>query len=277
VAADNPRRSFSEFAETPLRIKPEPAPAPDYDESEPDDKAAILDRIPVERVDVVPSSRLVMITDPRSPGADRVRFLRMRLHEIRRRAKLKSIVITSPLPDDGKSTIALNLATALAEGGKRSVLLVEADLHQPALAKVLEVAARPGLAECIEESADPLLSLWHLDPLHVYILQAGLARGNPTELLQSVALPKLLERLSPYFEWILVDTPPVAPLTDALTISRVVDGTLLVVRAERTPKDVVEEAVEQIGTRHLIGIVLNAASGLNKVYSKYTKYYGRKK
>ena len=89
--------------------------------------------IEVEQVEVLPESRIVFHNEPRSPGADRFRYLRMRLRELWDAGKLRSLLITSPLPQDGKSTIALNLATALAEHGKRTVLLIEADLHHPTL------------------------------------------------------------------------------------------------------------------------------------------------
>src|SRR5687768_5334579 len=91
--------------------------------------ASSLDQVPVEKVEIGPESRIVFHTDPRSPGADRIRSLRLRLREQQRVSGIHCVVVTSPLPGDGKSTIALNLATALAESGKRNVLLIEADLH----------------------------------------------------------------------------------------------------------------------------------------------------
>ena len=103
-----------------------------------------------EEVHVHPGSRIVLHTDPLSPGADRFRFLRMCLRELWSAGKLRSLLITSALPLDGKSTIALNLATALAEGGKRSVLLLEADLHKPSLNEQLGLKARPGLTELLK-------------------------------------------------------------------------------------------------------------------------------
>ncbi len=128
--------------------------------------------------------------------------------------KLRSILITSPLPGDGKSTVALNLATALAENGKRSVLLIEADLHHPTLVQRLGISPRPGLAECLEEGHDPLLALQRLETLQWYLMQAGNPHGNRTELLQSEGTAALLQTLAPRFDWILIDAPPVAPLSD---------------------------------------------------------------
>ena len=235
-----------------------------------------LECLPAEEVQLLPESRLVFHTDTRGPGADRYRYLRMRLRELAEAGKLRSLLITSALPQDGKSTTALNLATALAEQGKRSVLLIEADLHHPTLREQLGIKSWPGLAECLEDGLDPVLAVRRLTPLDWYLLPAGVPRGNPTELLQSDALSSVISKLSPHFDWILIDSPPLTPLTDALALARQVDASLLVVRAHRTPRDAVERAVELLGRKRVAGVVLNRLEGLDRVYSKYYGYYGRK-
>ncbi len=232
--------------------------------------------VPVEQVRIRPETRIALLTDPRGPGADRFRFLRMRLGELKDAVNLSKLLITSPLPNDGKTTIALNLATALAEGGRRRVLLLEADLYHPTLAQRLELPAGAGLAECLENSLDPFSAIRLLQPLGWYLLGSGVVRGNPTELLQAGSFPKLLERLSPHFDWILVDTPPVTPLTDAVSLSRHVDATLLVVRSGSTPEESVKDAIGVLGQKHVLGIVFNAAEELNQLYSKYYGHYGQK-
>jgi len=200
----------------------------------------------------------------------------MRLLELRQMAELRSIAITSPMPEDGKSTIAMSLATSLSEQGQHTVLLIEADLHKPGLAKSLGLRPKSGLAECLEDGLEPLSQLRKVEPLSWYLLEAGIPRGNPTDLMQSDALKMVIERLIPYFEWILIDTPPVLPLTDALSISRQVDATLLVARADRTPREAIERALTVIGRKHVLGIVLNAAEGLGRPYSQYYRHYGKK-
>ena len=114
-------------------------------------------------------------------------------------ANLRSLVITSPLPQDGKSTVVLNLATVLAEGGKRSVLVIDADLHHPTLAQRLGVVSQAGLSDCLEGTLDPMMAIRRIEPLHWYLLQAGTPRGTPTELLQSGNLATVLEKLHPHF------------------------------------------------------------------------------
>jgi capsular exopolysaccharide synthesis family protein len=235
-----------------------------------------LSQIQIEEVLIRPEIRIALLTEPRGPGADRFRYLRMRLREVKEAVNLRKLLITSPLPNDGKSTVALNLATALAEEGKRSVLLIEADLYHPTLIQRLGLQVRPGLGECLEKGLDPLSTLRRLQPLGWYLLPAGVLHGNPTELLQSEALPRLLQSLSPHFDWILIDTPPVAPLTDAVSLSRHCDAALLVVRAGCTPQDSVKEALTLLGPKHVLGIVFNAADGLSRLYSKYYGYYAKK-
>jgi capsular exopolysaccharide synthesis family protein len=241
------------------------------------DACSGLQHVIVEKVDLRPEIRLVLQSDPGGPGADRFRFLGMRLRNSLAYGKLRTLLVTSPLPGDGKSTTALNLATALAERGKRNVLLVEADFYNPTLGLALRIEGGPGLAECLEDKLDPLSALRRLDPLQWYLLPAGKSRRNPTELLQSDALVSLMRRLGGLFDWILIDTPPVIPLADAVALSRCADGSLLVVRADRTSSEAVEDAIALLGPNHVLGILLNGAEGLNRLYSKYYGYYGAKK
>jgi capsular exopolysaccharide synthesis family protein len=230
--------------------------------------------VQVPRID--PSSRMVLFTDPGSPGADRFRFLRMRLKELRSVANVRSILITSPLPEDGKSTITLNLAIALAESGQKRVLVVEGDLRHPSIAARLGVPVQPGLAECLETGRDPLALICRLRPLDWFLLQAGRASNNPTELLHYSSLSETLKNLSTQFDWVLIDTPPVTPLTDAVILSKEADASLLVVRAGQTPKEPTEQALQLLGPNKVFGIIFNAVDGLNRIYSKYHRYYGKK-
>jgi capsular exopolysaccharide synthesis family protein len=235
----------------------------------------VIVEIPVGEVQVQSLGRIVTLTDPRSPGADRFRYLGMRLRELRETAKLRTLVVTSPLPRDGKTTIALNLATTLATIGNHSVLLIEADLHCPTVAKNLGIEPRPGLAECLEQGLDPVTALQRVEPLGWHLLHAGTPISNPTELLQSELVPRIVQTLSSRFDWVVIDAPPVAPLTDAVSLSRHADATLLVVRAGRTPRESVEEALAAIGRENVAGIVFNADDQLNHHYSKYRGYYGK--
>jgi Mrp family chromosome partitioning ATPase len=106
-----------------------------------------------------------------------------------------------------------------------------------------------------------------------YLLSAGEARSNPTELLQSPSLAQIFEAVSPHFDWVIIDSPPVIPLTDTLSLKHHADAGLLVVRADKTPRDMVESAVARVGSKHLLGLVFNATEELGPMYSDYKKYY----
>jgi capsular exopolysaccharide synthesis family protein len=241
-------------------------------------KAFDLQEVPIVEAHIQLASRIVFQTGPNTPAADRFRALRMRLRELRHAEKVKSLLISSPLPHDGKSTVALNLATALTEQGKRAVLLVEGDLHHSDLTQNLGLDAWAGLTECLDGGINPLSAIRRVEPLGWYLLPAGAQRSNATELLQSATLSNVMQKLSPYFDWIVIDSPPILPLTDALSLQRQTDGCLLVVRAEQTPREAVEEAVALLGKQHLLGIILNGVEGLDQIYSKYGYYrtYGTK-
>lgn len=231
-----------------------------------------LEKLPVEIAQVQEASRVVYYAEPRSASADRYRLLRMRLREVQAFSNIKRILITSPMPHDGKSTIVLNLATVLAERGKRAVLVIEGDLHRPTLSEYLGLNAGPGLADCLARPADPLSVIRRIEPLSWYLMTAGQAAQNPSELLQSENLPKTIERLNSLFDWIIIDSPPIAPLADTLSLARNADASLLVAKAGSTRRSAVEEAVAVLGRSRIVGIVLNGIESLDRYYSGYGYY-----
>jgi protein-tyrosine kinase len=235
--------------------------------------APALPEFPVEEAQLRPKSRLIYHADPRSPAADRFRLLRMRLKTHWNAGKLKKLLITSPLAHDGKSTVLLNLATALVERGKHTVLVVEADLHHAALAESLRLKPWAGLTECLVDNAIPPLSaIRRIEPLGWHLLPAGEPRSNPTESLQTRAFANIMQKLSPCFDWILIDSPPVIPLTDSLSLQQHADASLLIVRAGQTPREAVEQTIELLGKKNILGIVLNGVEVRDHLYYQY---YGR--
>jgi capsular exopolysaccharide synthesis family protein len=238
--------------------------------------APALPEFPVEEAYVGSENRLVFHADPRSPAADRFRLLRMKLKTFGNTGKLKRLLITGPLAHDGKSTVVANLATALAERGKRRVLVVEADLHNSSLSDSLRLRPWAGLTEClVDETISPLSAIRRIEPLGWYILVAGEPRKNPTELLQTPAFGRVMDQLAPCFDWILIDSAPVIPLTDSISLQQHVDGSLLVVRAGRTPREAVEKSIELLGKKHILGVVLNGMEARDHLYYQY--YDGAKR
>jgi len=227
-----------------------------------------------EQIDVTRLERLAFYTDPAGIAADRFRLLRTRLREFWTAGKLKSLLITSPLPGDGKSTTALNLATALTEDGTRRVLLIDADLHRGSLQEQLGISAHAGLSECLQGGLDPIPLTCFIEPLGWYLLSAGEVHpSSPTELLQPPELSGLFQRLASEFDWIVIDCPPVLSLSDAVALKSHVDGILLVARAGCTPGKAVEDAISLLGKRHVLGLVLNGIEDSDQPYSAYHRYY----
>ena len=238
-------------------------------------EVSALAKAPVVQVTITPENRIVVATDLSSPGSDRFRFLRMRLHKLRSAGNVRSLVVTSALPQDGKSTVAMNLATVLAEGGKSAVLLIEGDLHRPSITTTLSIPKSRGLAECVETGLNPLSVIQKIEPLGWYFLQAGSTSSNPTEMLQDDALGTVMETTRRHFDWTIIDTPPLAVLTDALLLGRYADTSLMVIRAESTPKPAINEALNRLGTKHVFGIIVNGEAELNEAASRYAGYYKR--
>ena len=231
-----------------------------------------LENLPIEVAQLEATSRIVYYTEPRSASADRFRILRMRLRELQETKKIKTLLITSPLPHDGKSTMVLNLATALSERGKKAVLVVEGDLHRPTLTQQLGVNNGPGVAECLAKQVDPMSVIRRVEPLSWYLLPSGASVRNPSELLHTGSLPGLLEKVAPLFDWILLDSPPVLPLTDTLSLAKSADTSLLVARSGQTPRRAVDEALTLLGRKNVCGIVLNGIEHLNTYYAAYGYY-----
>jgi len=226
-----------------------------------------------EESTISPESRVVVYHDPTSAGADRFRLAQIRLKSLQASRGLKSILITSPMPGDGKTTVALNLATVLSENGKVPVLLLEADVYRPTVVKRLGLKPWAGLSECSRRGEDPMLSIRRINPLGFYLLPAGQRVEEDANILQSTFTSQLVKSLSASsFGWILIDAPPTTPVADVLTLNSQADCTLLIARAGQTPREAIEESTRNLGRDRIIGIILNGIEGINQMYSKYYGY-----
>jgi len=235
----------------------------------------VLSEVHRETANVSLESRLVVWSSPQSLAADRFRMLRIQLQKLQAAGRVKTLLVTSPTAEDGKSTVVLNLATALADQAKHRVLVLEADLRCPRLTDRLRLKPWPGLTNCLKDGSNAVSSLRRIDPLAFYLLPAGEPAESPTELLQSANFTGLLKTLGPYFDWILVDSPPTGPIADVMVLRQHADAGLLVVRSGATPREAVLESMGQLGASFVQAIVLNALEGMESGYGGYYgKYYG---
>ncbi|MFQ1003621.1 polysaccharide biosynthesis tyrosine autokinase [Modestobacter sp. SSW1-42] len=212
-------------------------------------------------LDAASASGLVLEDSPRSPQAELYRTLRTNIQFLQLGGRPLSAVVTSSLPAEGKSTVALNLSLALAEVSAR-VLLVDADLRRPTVADRLAVEGDAGLSTVLVGRAafDDVVQEWGPHGLHV--LTSGVVPPNPAELLSSPAMASLAAELSTRYDVVVWDAPPLLPVTDAQLLARHVDGVVLVAGSRTVRKAQFAEALESLQRveARLLGVVLNMLS-----------------
>jgi capsular exopolysaccharide synthesis family protein len=230
----------------------------------------ILSRFQSLSISPPTQSRLVCLTDRENPTAEAVRLLGVRLRNLRRVRALRKVLITSTIPQEGKSMIAANLACALAHTSDERTVLVEGDLRRPSLSQMFGIHQARGLCDWLQDEEGPLPNVYNLDAAGIWMLPAGGASRNPLELLQSQRLPLLMEQLAACFDWIIIDSPPVLPLADTSIWMRLADGILLVARQGITEKQQLQKGLDALDSQKLLGALLNGTMA-----SAYSGYYYR--
>ncbi|WP_097033169.1 CpsD/CapB family tyrosine-protein kinase [Clostridium tertium] len=211
--------------------------------------------------------------EPKSIAAESYRTLRTNIQYSSFDKEYKVIMVTSSEPGEGKSTTAGNLALCLAQGDKK-VILIDCDLRKPSIHKKFKISNVVGLSDVIV-GKEELVTALHRYNKNLVILTSGKIPPNPSEMLSSKAMTALIENFKGNFDYIILDTPPVQAVTDSQILSTKADGTILVVRAEKTKKDSVENAIGLLNkvNANIIGTVLN---GVDNGRNKYYYYYGEK-
>jgi len=228
-----------------------------------------LDSFPSLKVRVMGNSRLVFFTEPDSLAAEKFRFLGVRLRQLQQTRPLKKILVTSTIPEEGKSLVSANLAGVLTRK-KQKVLLIEGDLRRPTLAREFGLGRLAGIGEWLQGEPRAVSNIYHLDGPNFWLMPAGDPPANPLELMQSGRLSQLMDQLATLFDWIVVDSPPLLPLADTTVWARLTDGTLLVAREGKTEKAPLQRGLEILKKADLLGVVLNGCSS-----SDYQNYYQR--
>jgi capsular exopolysaccharide synthesis family protein len=232
--------------------------------------------IPVERLDPARlHQRLILLTEPSLAECEQYRTLRTQLFHTAEKRQTQVVVITSALAGEGKTSTALNLALAIAQSKEHRVLVIDGDLRRPNVASYLGLPARAsdrlGFGEVLAGKADTLDSIVCLDELELYVLPVSPVVANPTELLSSERLAEMIGELREYFDFIIVDSPPVMPFADARLLANHSDAVILVVHAEMAAYETVEKAVEALPAGRILGVVLNGAQGVGE--TDYYDYY----
>ncbi len=242
------------------------------------EKLNIFKKIEPKKVN---NQNIVMIDRPDSPIAEEFRRLKSLLIRDTKADFLNSIMITSSIDGEGKSTIALNLAVSLAHELDHSVLLVDADLRRPMIHERLGIKYEYGLSDYLTGDIDISKILIKTGIGNLVILPAGRAVSNPVELLSSNKMQSLMKELKQRYmdRYILIDTPPVMSFSESITIGSYVDGIVFVVKERYAQRKTIEDALNVIGGLNILGVIYNDVSemSLDGYYSHYYKHKKRGK
>lgn len=210
---------------------------------------------------------LVAHNDPKSPISEQYRMIRTNIEFTSVDKKIQSIVVTSAVPADGKSTTASNLAIVLAQTGKQ-VLLVDADLRKPSIHYAFNLSNTQGLTSVLVNQTTLRNAISNIDIPNLSVLTSGPVPPNPSELLNSKKMRLIIEELTEIFDYIIFDTPPVLAVTDPQILSDQCDGTLLVVKNGGTLKEAALKAKELLHRAKvpILGVVLNNMKFKNSSY-----------
>jgi protein-tyrosine kinase len=217
--------------------------------------------------------KLIIAESVDSAMVEQYRHLAAVMHHAQKASGVRSVMVTSALPAEGKTLTATNLALTLSESYQRRVLLIDADLRRPRMREMFALPGHSGLTDSLAMPRDGKLPVHQVTPT-LWVLTSGSVVPDPMSLLVSPAMKELIDDAKDSFDWVVVDTPPIAILPDANLLAGMIDTTLLVVSAESTPYPMVQRAAQAVGPNRILGVVLNRAekTGLPGNYG----YYGAK-
>ncbi|UBH11654.1 CpsD/CapB family tyrosine-protein kinase [Macrococcus armenti] len=228
-----------------------------------------LTKLPKER-------KLITHLFPKSTISEQYRMIRSNIMFSGVDKEITKLVVTSAAPSAGKSTTAANIAVAYAQAGK-NVLLIDGDLRKPTVHYTFETKNVFGLSNLITEQVTLSQAVQNTQVENLSILTSGPIPPNPSELLSSKRFKDLVTGLEEYFDMIIIDTPPVLAVTDAVIMSTVVDGTIIVTNVETNNKHHLLKAKEVLvkSDANLLGVVLNNVEKSAKDDYYYYEYYGK--
>ncbi|RIL04873.1 MAG: protein tyrosine kinase [Proteobacteria bacterium] len=203
------------------------------------------------------NKRRISLLQPDSFVAEQFRTLRARLDALASERPIRTIAVTSAMPNEGKTTAALNLALVSSMSLGRRVLLVDCDLRRPKIQAALGLRPECGLAEVLTDAGTLERAVIKVEGTSLSVLPVRATPSNPSELLASDRMRSLVEELARSYDQVIFDTPPTLALPDAKTMSELTDGLVFVVRANETPRDDVAAALDILDRRRVLGVVLN--------------------
>ena len=231
----------------------------------------LLSRCPQTEWKPDPAHMLFFQDDETRVGAEEFRTLRSRLYQIREKMPLKRILVTSAMPREGKSFVAANLGQVLVRQHGRRAVVIDGDLRNPGQHSNFGVPLTPGLSDYLAGECDEFAIMRRGQMENLFFIPAGRVMPSAPELLANGRLKLLLQRLEPLFDWIIVDSSPVIPVSDPTVVAGYCEGVLMVVRSEVTSSELAKRAREEFPENLLLGVVLNGTIGRH-AQARY--YYG---
>jgi protein-tyrosine kinase len=226
-----------------------------------------------KRISIAPAQEGKLVISPEITPytVEQYRRLATVLNDLQNQRGVKTLMVSSAAPREGKTHTITNLALTLSESFHQHVLLIDADLRRPSLHEVFGVPVGPGLVDVVRTPSTPL-STFEISQ-HLGLLPAGRTGSTPLAFLASDALPGIVSAAAAQFDWVLIDTPPIGLLPDAQLVARISEAVLFVVGAGITPYTFVQRGIAALGPERIVGVVLNrvdeAASAVDSYYSHY--------
>ena len=226
-----------------------------------------------------PDPRLVSLLKPDSFEADQYRTLRFGIDRTLSTDGCRVLAITSPIAGDGKTVTAINLAGAMAKGRQRRVLLLDTDLRRPAVAEMLGRRDHdgPGLVDAIRKPGLSLeQAIWRMERFNLSVVTTRRADADSYDVIASGRLAELIRDARQRYDYVVLDSPPVLPAPDCRLLAEWIDGFLIVVAADKTPRKLLEETLLSLGPTKILGLVFNGEAYRQSRYGKYYyAYYSR--
>jgi len=222
--------------------------------------------------DPIPEALVVHPSKPREAPSEEFRSLRTRLNHLQTLQPLRTLVVTSASPAEGKSFTASNLAITQSQLTGKRVLLADFDFRRPTVDKIFRLPASPGVTDYLQGKARVGDIISKVGDTNLYTMTAGEVVTNPLELLNLKECGALIEALRNHFDWVILDSPPLLFAADGNLLATMCDGTILVVRIGTTTFDSVTRAMQSLCENNVLGVVVNGARR-SELYSKYNYYH----
>jgi capsular exopolysaccharide synthesis family protein len=221
-----------------------------------------------------PDKNLVTVVEPKSIAAEQYRSLRTKVELSMKKKGYRTFQLTSATRGEGKTLTTVNLALVMAQQVKKKTVLVDTDLRKPRVHQALGIQPKAGLSNILQDNLGIEAATIRSRYNGLYVIPAGKTPKNPSELIGSQRMQNLINRLRQDFDCVFFDSPPVIPVADPNILCSMVDGLIFVLRAEQTPREALDKALEILDAKNVLGFVLNAveATFSNRYYYQYYYY-----